>query len=166
MIKYLLTGTFDPLTAGHVDLLLRSSRLCDVVCIAIMENTEKKNMFSIDKRLQLWKTVIADLCARGDLKPDRVELVHSSGLVVDVVRELNITAIVRGVRNSVDFAYENQMAEVNRSQLLGCETIFLAPRPDKQHISSSIVRELILRGGDYRAYVPEVICDLLSDRED
>lgn len=163
MVKFLITGTFDPPTTGHVDLLIRSSKLCDVVCIAVMDNTSKKTLFSSQERLLLWKTIIDDLADAKLITNSKVELVYSSGLVADVVKNYEVSAIIRGVRNTVDYEYEIQIAEVNYSQNAECETIYFSPRPEMRHISSSIVRELLYRGGDISGYVPSCIRSLVDE---
>lgn len=169
MKKYLLTGTFDPPTKGHVDLVLRTLKLCDRLIIAVMENSVKQTQYSATQRVRFWQLILTELAANTALNnldiTKRVEIIQHTGLVVDVVRDYTITAVVRGVRNAIDFEYEQQMAAVNKSLNQECETILLPARAEFAHVNSSIVRELIKRGADYSAYIPMAIDDIIKNND-
>ena len=128
-------GSFDPFTRGHQALVEEALSLFDKVIIAIGENVNKRSLLSLEAR----KKLIADLYA-GD---ERVECISYSCLTGDAAREVGATAIIRGVRNTIDFEYEKTMARVNAQMVPQLQTVFLTPSPECENISSSLVRGLI-----------------------
>jgi pantetheine-phosphate adenylyltransferase len=149
-------GSYDPVTLGHVDVIRRAAALYDEVVVAVMHNPAKQGTFSADERRDL----ILDGCA--DLDNVRVEL-FADKLLVDVGREVEATAIVKGLRGSTDFAYELPMALMNR-HLTGIETVFLPGDPSLEHISSSLVKEVARYGGDVTGLVSDRVRDALLAR--
>ena len=143
----LFTGSFDPMTKGHVDLIERASRLFDKLYVGIFYNREK---FTIEARERMVKEALQHL--------DNVEVIISQNeLAVTVARRLGAKAFVRGLRNSQDLDYEANMNFFNQELAEELETIFLLSKPDYQHISSSRIRELIAFQQDIAAYVPQSV---------
>lgn len=142
-------GTFDPITNGHIEIIERGKAIFDKIIIGIGVNSQKKTMFSLEKRLE-W---IKDLF-QGD---DRVEVQHFTGLTVHFCKEVGADFLLRGLRNTEDLNYERTIAQLN--QIIGdnIETVFLISQPQYSHISSTIVREIIKGGGDASSLLPEGI---------
>ena len=128
------SGTFDPVTFGHTDIIHRAAAMYPRLIVAVGLNPAKNPRFSLDERVGLIREVTADL--------DNVEVKGFSGLVVDFARENDVTVLVRGVRTTADFDYEKQMAVMNRDLYPKLDTVMLAPSPEYAHLSSSLVREL------------------------
>lgn len=149
-------GSYDPVTLGHADVIRRAAALYDEVVVAVLHNPAKRGTFSPEERRDL----ILDGCA--DLGNVRVEL-FADRLLVDVCRELDATAIVKGLRGGTDFAYELPMALMNR-HLTGIETVFLPGDPSLEHISSSLVKEVARYGGDVSGLVSDRVRDALLTR--
>ena len=139
-VSAMYPGTFDPITLGHEDLVRRALRLFDRVVVAIAANPGKEPMFTLDERVGLAKTVLADM--------DNIEVTGYSGLTVDFARENNLQVIVRGLRAVSDFEYEFQLASMNRHLTDEVETAFLTPTEQFMFISSGLVREIATMGGD------------------
>ena len=149
-------GSYDPVTLGHADVIRRAAALYDEVVVAVLHNPAKHGTFTPDERRDL----IVDGC--GDLLNVRVEL-FANRLLVDVCREVEATAVVKGLRGGTDFAYELPMALMNR-HLTGVETVFLPGDPRFEHISSSLVKEVARYGGDISGLVSDRVRDALVDR--
>ena len=146
----LFTGSFDPITKGHVDLIERASRLFDKLYVGIFYNREKSGFFIIEARERIVKEALQHL--------DNVEVITSQNeLAVIVARRLGAKAFVRGLRNSQDLDYEADMTFFNRELAGELETIFLLSKPAYRHISSSRIRELIAFQQDIAAYVPQSV---------
>jgi len=154
-VSAMYPGTFDPITLGHEDLVRRALRLFDKVVVAVAANPGKEPMFSLDERVGLVKTVLADM--------DNVEVTGYSGLTVDFARDNNLQVIVRGLRAVSDFEYEFQLASMNRHLTDEVETAFLTPTEQFTFISSGLVREIATMGGDVTDFVsPKVRLALLE----
>ena len=149
-------GTFDPITLGHEDLVRRATRLFNKVIVAIAANPSKEPMFSLDERVELARTVLADM--------DSVEVMGYSGLTVDFARDNGLQAIVRGLRAISDFEYEFQLANMNRHLNEEVESVFLTPAETYTYISSSLVREICSMGGDISEFVSPKVKDALMER--
>jgi pantetheine-phosphate adenylyltransferase len=134
------SGTFDPITLGHLDIVARSAKLFDTLIIAVAIAHHKRTMFTLDERI----AQVKDACKAIA----NVAVQPFDGLIVDFCKAQNATAIVRGVRNGTDLDYEAQMAAMNQKMLSSVETIFLLPTPNVQCISSTLVREISKLGGD------------------
>ncbi len=150
MTKALYSGSFDPLTMGHLDIIERASKLYDELTIGIIVNPSKKALFTLEEREEMLREVLKDY--------ENVRVDHFSGLLADYVKRNGFDVIVRGLRNTTDFDYEMQMAQMN-DRLLGgsTETIFLMANPQYSFISSSVVREVSALGGSIEGLVPEEI---------
>ena len=142
-------GSFDPLTLGHYDIVIRATALFDKVYIALGENTTKPRMFPIDLSLEMIKEVFA-----GNSK---IEVIHYKILTVELCKDLGVSFVVRGIRNISDFEYERSMAEMNHILSPKLETVFLDSRPEYLPISSTIIRELLKNNGDVSAFVPAAV---------
>ena len=141
-------GSFDPVTCGHLDIIIRAARLFDRLVVAVMRNSEKTALFTPEERVALLEKSI-------DCPAVRV-LCHD-GLVASLAREMGIQFLVRGIRSDADCGEEFLMAEVNRSQNPELETVFLQARPALGFVSGRAVRELAARGGRIDGLVPDVV---------
>jgi pantetheine-phosphate adenylyltransferase len=134
------SGTFDPITLGHEDVVRRAAGLFDRVIIAVAVAHHKKTLFSLDERISLATSALKNIA--------NIVVMPFDGLIMDFCKAQGATAVVRGVRNVTDFDYEAQMAAMNRKLLPSVETIFMLPSADVQPISSTLVREISKLGGD------------------
>ena len=134
------SGTFDPITLGHEDVVRRAAGLFDTLIIAVAVAHHKKTLFSLDARIELAKVATQSIA--------NVMILPFDGLIVDFCTAQSASVIVRGVRNVTDFDYEAQMAAMNRKLRPAVETVFLLPSLDVQPISSTLVREISKLGGD------------------
>lgn len=147
MKKACFPGSFDPFTKGHEDVVRRGLTLFDRVVIAIGQNSTKNSLFTADSRAAHIRAVFSD--------EPRVEVIPFSGLTIDFCREHNCTHLLRGLRDTKDFNYEQPIALMNRS-MSGIETVFLLPDPTLLAINSTIVREIYKSGGKIDAFVTNV----------
>ncbi|MFI3261292.1 MAG: pantetheine-phosphate adenylyltransferase [Rikenellaceae bacterium] len=145
----LYPGSFDPFTLGHKVIVEESMRLFDEIVIAIGENSNKKSFIPLKKRIEL-----IEKCFIGCSK---VKVVSYKGLTAEYCRSNNINFIVRGIRNTVDFEFERSIAGVNKKINPNIETIFLMTPVEYSEISSTIVREIVINGGDPSAFMPKEI---------
>lgn len=155
MRKAVCPGSFDPITNGHIDVIERASGLFDQVVIAVLANSSKTGLFSIEERLVLAKDAVAHI--------PNVTVDTWSGLLVDYCKANNIGAIIKGLRAVSDFDYELQMAQMNL-QLKGVDTLLMATKPAYSFLSSSLVREIARYGGDVSALVPTGVLKELKAR--
>lgn len=149
-------GTFDPITNGHSDLVMRAARLFDKVVLAIADTPDNSTLFSIDERISFAKSALAPL--------NNVEIISFSHLVTDLAREYDARVIIRGLRAVSDFDYEIQMAGMNRRLFANAETVFLTPAENLSFISSSLVREIASLGGDVSQFVHASVLQALQKR--
>ena len=148
MKKAIFPGSFDPLTLGHVDIINRAVKLFDEIIIAVGENSSKDYMFSIEQRINFIEIKFK--------KNSKVRVMNYSGLTIDFCKEIVVDFIVRGLRNPADFEFEKTIAQTNR-HLSKFETVFLLTSSQTSFISSSIVREIIKHGGDFKKLVPNSV---------
>ncbi|MBU78568.1 MAG: pantetheine-phosphate adenylyltransferase [Flavobacteriales bacterium] len=148
MRRALFPGSFDPITKGHEDIIMRGLNLFDEIVIGVGINSEKKYMFSSEKRINFIKKLF--------MKSNKISVTSYKGLTVDFCKTINANYILRGLRNPGDFEFEKAIAHTNR-KLSGIETIFLLTSVETSFISSGIVREIILNNGDYRSLVPNSV---------
>lgn len=146
MKKAVFPGSFDPITLGHVDIIKRGLDLFDEIIIAIGVNADKKSMFSLEDRMKHLETAF--------INESKIKIKSYTGLTVDFCKSENAPYILRGLRNSIDFTYEQSIAQANNT-LAEVESVFLICSPEISFISSSIVRDVIRNGGDFRGLVPE-----------
>jgi len=147
--RAIYSGTFDPITNGHMDILTRGLRIYDEIIIAVATSHSKKPMFSLNSRVRLIETAIKDM--------QGVKVEAFDTLIVDFARKHDIYNIIRGLRTNTDFEYELQMSYANSSLDKDIDTVFLMPTLKNAFVSSSIVRELIRFNGDYSHLVPQSI---------
>lgn len=150
-------GTFDPVTNGHLDVIRRSARLFDKVIVAIFNNMSKNPMFTVEERRSLLTQVTADL---GNVEIDSF---HRT-LLVAYARQHGATVLVRGVRTLADFEYEVQMTQMNRHLDDGIDTVYLTPRSDYACVSSSLIKEVAILGGDVTQLVPPPALQALKEK--
>ena len=154
--KMLYAGTFDPITCGHLDVVKRAAGLCDTLIVGVLDNSEKNPAYSVSDRIEMIKLSTTEEC-------DNVEVIAYSGLLADYVNEHNISAVVRGLRATMDFEYEMQMAQLNAGLFREyVETIFLMTSPVHSFISSSIVKEVFKYGGAIDGLVPDKVLDYMK----
>ncbi|MDC5697237.1 pantetheine-phosphate adenylyltransferase [Intrasporangium calvum] len=154
--RCLCPGSYDPVTNGHIDVIERAAALFDEVVVAVLHNQAKQGTFAVDERLDLLHGALAHL--------DNVRIAAwADRLVVDVCLEVGASSMVKGLRGGTDFAYELPMAHMNR-HLTGVETLFLSAAPDLQHVSSSLIKEVVRFGGDVSGLVPEPVLEALLTR--
>lgn len=151
MTTAIYPGSFDPVTVGHLDIMKRASKLFDRVIVAVLVNMEKKPWFTIDERTELLRKATQDM--------PNVEIAFFDGLLVDFAAQKKASAIVKGLRAVSDFEYEFQMALTNRKLDDSIETVFLTSSAENMFLSSSIVKQVGLLGGDIDTFVPECIKD-------
>lgn len=139
-------GSFDPITKGHLDIIRRAADVFDIVYIAVLNNSAKQPLFSVEERIDLITEVTKDL--------DNIRIETSSGLLIDYAREKNAKAIVRGLRAVSDFEYEMQITSMNRVLDENIETFFIMSKNQYSFLSSSIVKEVAKYGGNIGELVP------------
>ena len=142
-------GTFDPITNGHLDIILRGARLFDRIVIGILHNPEKTPLFSVLERMDMAREVFSAV--------PTVQVASFDGLLVDFARAQGAHVIVRGLRAVSDFEYEFQMALMNRRLVPELETVFMMPAEAYTYISSRLIREVFALGGPVAGLVPEVV---------
>ncbi len=142
-------GSFDPITNGHVDIILRGSRLFDRIIVAMLVNAEKNPMFSMEERVEIARTVFKDL--------PNVEIDTFDGLLVDYMARRKANVIVRGLRAVSDFEFEFQMALMNRRLNDNVETVFMMPAEQYTYISSRLIKEVAALGGQVGGLVPDLV---------
>lgn len=147
-------GTFDPITVGHADIVQRAARVFDRIVVAVAISTPKRTFFSVDERVALVKTVLADHA--------NVEVVGFDGLLIEFARRVNTTVILRGLRAVSDFEYEFQLASMNRRLSPTIETMFLTPDEGFSYISSTLVREIATLGGNVDEFVHPAVSQALQ----
>lgn len=152
-------GSFDPITLGHLDIIIRASRLVDQLTIAVLKNSTKRPLFTVEERVELIERVILRY---PELAHVRVETFE--GLLVDFARQRNASIIVRGLRAITDFEYELQIAQMNHKLNPGIDTIFFTTSVEYSYLSSSAVKEIASYGGDIRQFIPESIVQTVYDK--
>ena len=140
-------GSFDPFTAGHLNILKRALTMFDEVVVAVGINIDKRGFFPNEKRIEIIRQATAGL--------EGVSIIQYDNLTIDKCRELGIRHIIRGVRNMIDFETERSIADANRKLAPEIETIIIPTAQEYAHISSTAVRDLLRHGGDTSLFVPE-----------
>ena len=156
MVTAIYPGTFDPITNGHIDIAQRAAKLFDEVIIAVAERQAEKTLFTKDERLFFVNTLFSNI---GNIKS-----ISFDGLVTDLAREKSAKILIRGVRTILDFDYEFKMAGMNKKLYKDIETVFLTPTENFNYISSSLVREIAVLGGDVSSFVPQPIQLALKEK--
>jgi pantetheine-phosphate adenylyltransferase len=151
-------GSFDPPTNGHLDLIERGSKIFEELVVAILRNSEKSPMFSVAERIEMLRTLTADL--------KNVRLDTFDGLMVEFAKSIDAKCVLRGIRAISDYEYELQMALMNRKLEPTLETVFMMPADKYSYVSSRLVREVAQAGGPVRGLVPEVVEQKLREKLD
>lgn len=152
----LYAGSFDPLTLGHLDVIRRASKLFPALVVAVGVAREKKPLFPVEERVALIQACTSEL--------KNVKVETFSGLAVNFARSRNVVAMIRGIRSTTDYAYEVQMALMNRAMTPEIETIFIPTSPQFSHISSSLAKEIAIHGGDMSLLVPPLVAKKLAEK--
>lgn len=156
MKRALVPGTFDPITAGHLDVISRAAQVFDEVVVTVAESKKKAPLFSLDERIDLATKAVESL--------GNVRVVGFDGLLVDCAREFGAHAVVKGLRAVTDFEYEFQMTAMNYELSHDLETFFIMSPPKFMYLSSSVVREISSMGGDVSKFVPPCVNDALKQK--
>ena len=156
MIQAIYPGSFDPITNGHIDIIKRATKLFDEIIIAVAGKESEKTLLDIDERVLLIKDVFSD--------NSNIEIISFDGLVTDLAKEKSVNIIIRGVRTIYDFDYEFKMTAMNKKLYKDLETVFLMPTENFNFISSSLVREIAVLGGDLSPFVPESVKLILEKK--
>ena len=156
MKRAIYPGSFDPLTLGHMDIIERSSRIVDELVVGVLNNSAKNSLFSLDERVSMIKEMT-------DSMPN-VTVSSFDGLLVDYMKEIQATIIVRGLRAVTDFEYELQIAQTNHVENPDVETIFLTTSLQYSYLSSTIVKEFASYGGDLTKFVPARFIDRIYEK--
>lgn len=151
MKRAIYPGSFDPLTLGHVDMIERSAKIVDELVVGVLNNSAKNSLFSLEERVSMIKEMTASM--------PNVTVASFDGLLVDYMKEIDATIIVRGLRAVTDFEYELQIAQTNHVQNANVETIFLTTNLKYSYLSSTIVKEFASYGGDISNFVPACFID-------
>ena len=158
MLKGFYPGSFDPLTFGHLDIITRGLSLVNSLVIGVGVSATKKSIFTTEERLEMISQEIAN-CLPD--QTDKVQVTAFEGLMVTAAEKHGANVILRGLRNTGDFNYEAQMANINRQTSSPVETVFLAASPEISHISSTQVRQIAQLNGDVSMFCPMSICENL-----
>ena len=155
------TGSFDPLTNGHVDVIRQAGLICDRLVVAIGVHPGKTPVFTPEERADLIRAACGDaLKAQGC----ELQVVTFAGLAVEAARENGAKIVVRGLRDGTDLDYEMQMAGMNRAMAPGLTTVFAPAYPESRHITATLVRQIAAMGGDIRPFAPAVAATALAQR--
>jgi pantetheine-phosphate adenylyltransferase len=152
-------GSFDPITLGHLDIIVRASGLVDKLIIGVLNNNAKKPLFSAEERVELIERVIKE---KTNLTSVHVEAFD--GLLIDFAAQKNASIIVRGLRAITDFEYELQIAQTNHKLNTKIDTVFFTTSVEYSYLSSSAVKEIAGFGGDIRQFVPDCIVQSVYDK--
>ena len=156
MKKAIYTGSFDPVTLGHLDIIRRSASLVDHLIVGVLNNSTKTPLFSVEERVNMLREVTKDL--------SNVEVLSFSGLLVDFAAEHNVSVIIRGLRAVTDFEYELAMSQTNRVAAPDIDTIFLNTSLKYAYLSSSMVKEVAQYGGDVSKFVPANVIEPIYEK--
>ena len=156
MTKAIYPGSFDPVTKGHLDIIIRSSKIMDHLTVAVLDNPRKVATFDIEKRVEMLKMVT---------KPyPNVDVDYYKGLLIDYAQQKKIDIIIKGLRAISDFEFEFQMALVNQKLNPSIETLFMMTNSKYSYLSSSIVKEIAALNGDISSLVPPEVYDMVLDK--
>jgi pantetheine-phosphate adenylyltransferase len=152
-------GSFDPITLGHLDIIVRASGLVDKLVIGVLKNNAKKPLFSAEERVEFIERVI-----RENTNLKTVQVIAFDGLLIDFAREQKASIIVRGLRAITDFEYELQIAQMNHKMDASVDTVFFTTSVEYSYLSSSAVKEIANFGGNINQFVPECIVQSVYDK--
>ena len=149
MLRAIYPGSFDPVTYGHIDIIIRSCKIVDELIVGVLCNKAKMPLFSVEERVKMLEEVTKDL--------KNVRIVPFDGLLVDFAAKMKADLIIRGLRAITDFEYELQMSQTNHKLATNVETMFLTTSIEYSYLSSTTVREIAAFGGDLSQFVPEAV---------
>ncbi|MGL5355889.1 MAG: pantetheine-phosphate adenylyltransferase [Cetobacterium sp.] len=153
----LYSGTFDPITKGHIEIIKRASRMCDKLVVAVLNNSSKKTLFTLEERKEMVETVLKDI--------KNIEVIEYTGLLANYMKEINCKYIIRGLRAVIDYEYELSLAYGNYDISEGdIETVFIPSSKEYLYVSSSIVRELALYNGKLDNYLDDYVIEKIKKR--
>ncbi len=153
MTRAIYPGSFDPVTKGHLDIIIRSSKIMDHLTVAVLENPRKVATYDIEQRVEMLKMVTAPY--------PNVEVEYYKGLLIDYAKKKDVSIIIKGLRAISDFEFEFQMALVNQKLSPAIETLFMMTNSKYSYLSSSIVKEIAALGGDIQSLVPTEVYDTI-----
>ena len=157
MKRAVYTGSFDPVTNGHMDIIRRAAEIFDVLIVSVLNNKEKTPLFSVEERVKMLKEVTKDL--------PNVRIIPFDGLLVDFAERMDADMVIRGLRAITDFEYELQMAQTNRMLSHGkIDTVFLTTSLEYAYLSSSAIKQIASFDGDITPCVPDFVADLIYDK--
>ena len=156
MLRGIYPGSFDPVTLGHIDIMKRGSHITDELIVGVLRNNAKMPLFSVEERVRMLEEVTGDL--------PNVKIIPFDGLLVDFVRDMDASVVIRGLRAITDFEYELQMAQTNYKLAPDVEYIFLPTNLQYSYLSSSMVKEVAAFGGDISNFVPDVLIDRIAEK--
>jgi len=159
--RALYTGTFDPLTNGHVDIIESAARFCDEIVVAVGVHPGKTPLLSAEERATLIRQCCGEIVAG---KACKLSVITFSGLAVDAARDAEASVILRGLRDGSDFDYEMQMAGMNAAMAPTIQTVFLPASPGVRHITATLVRQIVHLGGDVSSFVPRIVAATLAQK--
>jgi len=146
MVKYVYPGSFDPVQLGHLDMIKRAAKLCDKLIVALLINTQKTTLYTVEERKRLLESAIG--------KQDNIEILSFSGLLIHFMESVGSHVIVKGLRSISDFDIEMQMARINTQMNHEIETIFLVSDPRYSFLSSSMIKEIAAHNGSIEEFIP------------
>ncbi|MFA0067239.1 pantetheine-phosphate adenylyltransferase [Vibrio breoganii] len=152
----LYPGTFDPLTNGHLDIITRAANLFEKVTVCVAASPSKNTMFSLEERVMMLQESVAHL--------ENVNVEGFSGLLIEFAKEKKANLLVRGLRTTMDFEYEFGLTSMYRKLLPELESIFLTPSEEFAFLSSTIVREVAIHGGDVEGFVPSSVFKRIKEK--
>ena len=156
MATAIYPGSFDPVTLGHLDIIERTAQIMDRVIVGVLKKKKKTPLFSVEERVNMLKSVTSHL--------ENVEVKAFDGLTIDFARENGAKVIVRGLRAITDFEYELQLSQTNRVMAPEIDTLFLTTSLKYSYLSSSMVKEIAVYGGDISAFLPAQIARLVQEK--
>lgn len=157
MSKALYTGSFDPVTNGHIDIIKRAAKLFDHLVVGVIENPQKTPLFTVEERVEMLEDLFNDM--------SNISVESFRGLLADYVNRNDFTAIIRGLRAITDFEYEISMAQMNANLFNeGVESVFLMTSPENSFVSSSMIKEVVSLGGNAAGLVPDVILKRMREK--
>ena len=156
MLRAIYPGSFDPVTYGHYDIICRSCKIVDELIVGVLNNKAKMPLFSVEERVKMLEEVTKDL--------PNVKIIPFDGLLVDFVRDMDASVVIRGLRAITDFEYELQMAQTNYKLAPDVEYIFLPTNLQYSYLSSSMVKEVAAFGGDISNFVPNMLIDEIAEK--
>ncbi|GIA87805.1 pantetheine-phosphate adenylyltransferase [Vibrio cholerae] len=155
--RVIYPGTFDPITNGHLDLIERAAQMFDEVIIAVAASPSKNTLFTLEERVEFARQVTSHL--------DNVSAKGFSGLLVDFAKAEKANVLIRGLRTTVDFEYEFGLTNMYRRLMPGLESVFLTPAEEHAFISSTLVREVAIHGGNVDKFVPTIVANALHQKK-